>query len=291
MRGAHDERTQPGRPARHVGRRAACPRPAVGQHVARNSTLTTRDDAGTQSVPVAWFDPPAAAATSPPGRRWSSSARVRRRFFRAGGATQSADRGRRRSCRPGAPHEGGAAGAGSAVAVAEYARCMSEIRTDFEPGVITGSDVKDVFALAKAKGFALPAANCTGSQHDERRDGGGRGAQLAGDHPVLPQRRGVHRRQGHRRRRPGVDPRLAGRGGARQHARRRLRRAGDPAHRPLRQGQARLGRRPARGRREALRRARPAAVQLAHARPLRGAAGGERGDVQGATSSARRRSG
>ncbi|MET0147418.1 MAG: class II fructose-bisphosphate aldolase [Ilumatobacteraceae bacterium] len=40
---------------------------------------------------------------------------------------------------------------------------MSAIRTDFAPGVITGSDVKDVFALAKAKSFALPAANCTGS--------------------------------------------------------------------------------------------------------------------------------
>ncbi len=40
---------------------------------------------------------------------------------------------------------------------------MSEIRTDFAPGVLTGDDVKDVFALAKAKEFALPAANCTGS--------------------------------------------------------------------------------------------------------------------------------
>ena len=40
---------------------------------------------------------------------------------------------------------------------------MSDIRTDFAPGVITGSDVKDIFALAKAKGFALPAANVTGS--------------------------------------------------------------------------------------------------------------------------------
>jgi fructose-bisphosphate aldolase, class II len=40
---------------------------------------------------------------------------------------------------------------------------MSEIRTEFDPGVLTGSDVKDVFALAKAKGFALPAVNCTGS--------------------------------------------------------------------------------------------------------------------------------
>jgi fructose-bisphosphate aldolase, class II len=40
---------------------------------------------------------------------------------------------------------------------------MTEIRRDFAPGVITGADVKDVFALAKAEKFALPAANCTGS--------------------------------------------------------------------------------------------------------------------------------
>jgi fructose-bisphosphate aldolase class II len=40
---------------------------------------------------------------------------------------------------------------------------MSEIRRDFAPGVITGADVKDLFALAKAEHFALPAANCTGS--------------------------------------------------------------------------------------------------------------------------------
>lgn len=40
---------------------------------------------------------------------------------------------------------------------------MSEPRNDFAPGVITGHEVKEVFALAKAKGFALPAANCIGS--------------------------------------------------------------------------------------------------------------------------------
>ena len=40
---------------------------------------------------------------------------------------------------------------------------MSEPRNDFAPGVITGSDVQEIFALAKAKGFALPAANCIGS--------------------------------------------------------------------------------------------------------------------------------
>ena len=40
---------------------------------------------------------------------------------------------------------------------------MSTLRRDFPPGVITGGDVKDIFALAKAEGFALPAANVTGS--------------------------------------------------------------------------------------------------------------------------------
>ena len=40
---------------------------------------------------------------------------------------------------------------------------MTEPRNDFAPGVITGSEVQEVFALAKAKGFALPAANCIGS--------------------------------------------------------------------------------------------------------------------------------
>ena len=40
---------------------------------------------------------------------------------------------------------------------------MSEPRNDFAPGVITGSEVQEIFALAKAKGFALPAANCIGS--------------------------------------------------------------------------------------------------------------------------------
>jgi fructose-bisphosphate aldolase class II len=53
--------------------------------------------------------------------------------------------------------------AGSGNGDGRYDRRMTAIRTDFAPGVITGSDVKDVFALAKAKGFALPAANCTGT--------------------------------------------------------------------------------------------------------------------------------
>ena len=40
---------------------------------------------------------------------------------------------------------------------------MTETRRDFAPGVLTGADVKDLFALAKAEQFALPAANCTGT--------------------------------------------------------------------------------------------------------------------------------
>jgi fructose-bisphosphate aldolase class II len=40
---------------------------------------------------------------------------------------------------------------------------MTDTRRDFAPGVLTGADVKGIFALAKANRFALPAANCTGS--------------------------------------------------------------------------------------------------------------------------------
>jgi len=40
---------------------------------------------------------------------------------------------------------------------------MTDIRNDFAPGVITGPEVQEVFALAKSAGFALPAVNVTGS--------------------------------------------------------------------------------------------------------------------------------
>jgi fructose-bisphosphate aldolase, class II len=40
---------------------------------------------------------------------------------------------------------------------------MSATRNDFAPGVLTGNDVQEVFTLAKANGFALPAANCIGT--------------------------------------------------------------------------------------------------------------------------------
>jgi single-strand DNA-binding protein len=51
--------------------------------------VTTRDDTGTQSVPVAWFDPPPSVAELEAGVELVVVGSVRRRFFRAGGATQS----------------------------------------------------------------------------------------------------------------------------------------------------------------------------------------------------------
>ena len=51
--------------------------------------VTTRDDGGTQSVPVAWFDPPAMVGDLDAGVEVLVVGSVRRRFFRAGGATQS----------------------------------------------------------------------------------------------------------------------------------------------------------------------------------------------------------
>ena len=40
---------------------------------------------------------------------------------------------------------------------------MTELRNDFPAGVLTGNAVSEVFALAKAGQFALPAANCIGT--------------------------------------------------------------------------------------------------------------------------------
>ena len=51
--------------------------------------VTTRDDAGTQSVPVTWFDPPASVGGLVTGADIVVLGSVRRRFYRAGGATQS----------------------------------------------------------------------------------------------------------------------------------------------------------------------------------------------------------
>jgi len=51
--------------------------------------VTTRDAAGTCTVPVAWFDPPAAATALQAGDAVTVVGRVRRRFFQAGARTQS----------------------------------------------------------------------------------------------------------------------------------------------------------------------------------------------------------
>jgi single-strand DNA-binding protein len=51
--------------------------------------VTTRDDEGTQSVPVAWFEPPRSAVPAEAGDDVVVVGSVRRRFFRAGGVTQS----------------------------------------------------------------------------------------------------------------------------------------------------------------------------------------------------------
>jgi len=40
---------------------------------------------------------------------------------------------------------------------------MAEVQQQFAPGVITGDQVQELFAYAKQRGFALPAANCTGT--------------------------------------------------------------------------------------------------------------------------------
>jgi single-strand DNA-binding protein len=51
--------------------------------------VTTRDGSGTQSVPVAWFEPPSSGVPAAAGDDVVVIGSVRRRFFRVGGATQS----------------------------------------------------------------------------------------------------------------------------------------------------------------------------------------------------------
>ena len=51
--------------------------------------VTTRDDDGTQSVPVAWFEPPPSGVPAEAGDDVVVVGSVRRRFFRAGGVPQS----------------------------------------------------------------------------------------------------------------------------------------------------------------------------------------------------------
>jgi single-strand DNA-binding protein len=51
--------------------------------------ITTRDDGGTLSVPVAWFAPVGGSVPASAGDDVVVIGSVRRRFFRVGGATQS----------------------------------------------------------------------------------------------------------------------------------------------------------------------------------------------------------
>ena len=67
----------------------ARPRELPSGSVLTQFDLTTRDGAGTQTVPVAWFDPPASGQALEVGAELVVIGSVRRRFFRAGGATQS----------------------------------------------------------------------------------------------------------------------------------------------------------------------------------------------------------
>ena len=61
---------------------------ASGRTVAQFD-VTTRDTAGTQTLPVAWFDPPPNGVPAEPDGELVVVGSVQRRFFRAGGATQS----------------------------------------------------------------------------------------------------------------------------------------------------------------------------------------------------------
>ncbi len=161
---------------------------------------------------------------------------------------------------------------------------MSTLRRDFAPGVIVGNEVKEVFALAKAEGFALPAANVTGS--NTMNAAMETAAKLNSPMIIQFSYSGAAFIAGKGIAINGVKGDQASIAGALAGAahvnapRRGVRRPDHPAHRSLRQGQARVGRRPARRRRGALRRARPSAVLLAHARPVRGADGGERRHLQ-----------
>ena len=55
----------------------------------RQFDVTTRDDDGAQTVPVAWIDPPPEGLPVALGEGIVVVGKVARRFFRAGGATQS----------------------------------------------------------------------------------------------------------------------------------------------------------------------------------------------------------
>ena len=111
---------------------------------------------------------------------------------------------------------------------------------------------------------------------------GGREVRRPDDYPVLARRRPVHGGQGGEQRQRRRVRRGQRRGRAlRAPDRRAVRRARHPPHGPLPALVAAVVRRPHGGERGLLQEERRAALLVAHARPLGGAARGERRDVQG----------
>ena len=157
-----------------------------------------------------------------------------------------------------------------------YTRDVTDLRNDFPAGVLTGDAVAQLFAFAKSEQFAIPAANCIGtnSMNAVMETAGKLNSPViiqfssSGSAFVAGKAVPVSGDQA------SILGSLAG-AAARAHDGRGLRRPGDPPHRPLPEAEARLDRRPARPRRGALRADGPAAVQFAHARPVGGADGGE----------------
>ena len=106
---------------------------------------------------------------------------------------------------------------------------MSKVFDFVKPGVITGDDVQKVFAVAKERGFAIPAVNCVGS--DSINAALETAARVKA--PIIIQFSNGERCAGgrpwrHRRRQTSPHPC------------RRIRHSGDFAHGPLRQEAAAL---------------------------------------------------
>ena len=67
--------------------------------------------------------------------------------------------------------------------------------TGLRAGVLHGDEVQALFRNAKANAYALPAVNVTGTNTVNARAGNRQGGELAGDDSVLERRRAVLRRQ------------------------------------------------------------------------------------------------
>ena len=164
---------------------------------------------------------------------------------------------------------------------------MSALNDLVPAGVIVGDDVQKVFAYAKAHQFALPAANCTGTNTVNGC------LEIASElnAPMIIQfsNGGAAFYAGKALSNTGQRAAIAGAIAGAQHVHQLAEAYGarvHGAHRSLRQEASALGRRPVGRRRGLLQGARQAALQLAHARPVGGAAVGESSRSASATSSA-----